>query len=139
MLERRFELETKPQFPEEVQVTCPKVDCVGLGYLGFDTVMCFLCEHQWLATKDQGLHGHSIACWEELPETVKPCPRCGTLIEKDGVCDHLACQCGYEFVWPTLEMYEPEPPEKLFGRGETVGPEDGVMTPTRCVLYTSCN
>ena len=26
---------------------CPQPLCVGLGYLGFDTVMCFICEHQW--------------------------------------------------------------------------------------------
>ena len=35
---------------------------MGLGYLGFDTVMCFICEHQWDAT--EGILGEET----ELPE-----------------------------------------------------------------------
>jgi len=102
-LEKRFELERNQLYPEALQVDCPCWDCVGLGYLGFETVMCFVCEHRWLAERDQlpkaGAHA--------LPGSVKPCPGCGVLIEKDGGCDHMVCQCGYEFLWSTLEMWEP--------------------------------
>ncbi|CAE7244293.1 GBP3, partial [Symbiodinium microadriaticum] len=71
-------------------VDCPQPGCVGLGYLGFDTVMCFICEHQWDAT--EGILGEET----ELPEgeevteaavagvKVKRCPKCHEYIEKNG-------------------------------------------------------
>ena len=44
------------------EVDCPQPGCVGLGYLGFDMVMCFICEHQWDAT--EGILGEET----ELPD-----------------------------------------------------------------------
>mmetsp|Transcript_69571 Transcript_69571/g.148821 ORF Transcript_69571/g.148821 Transcript_69571/m.148821 type:complete len:232 (-) Transcript_69571:65-760(-) len=103
-LERRFELENNDLYPKAFQVDCPRSECVGLGYLGFDTVMCFCCEHQWFARPDQlpkrGAH-------EEPTEAVKHCPRCAVPIEKDGGCDHMTCQCGYDFLWSTMEAWQP--------------------------------
>ena len=39
-----------PSNCKPAQVDCPRPRCLGLGYLGFETVMCFLCEHQWDAS-----------------------------------------------------------------------------------------
>lgn len=105
LLERRFDLESNKLFPERQQVDCPRHECVGLGYLGFETVMCFICEHQWPASRAQKAPFCDFV--QDLPETVKPCPRCGVLIEKDGGCDHITCQCGYDFLWSSLAMWEP--------------------------------
>lgn len=109
-LEQRFDLERNQLYPEEVRVDCPNSNCVGLGYLEFDTVMCFLCEHRWLPGRDQ-LKG--IQPGTDLPKTVKPCPRCDVLIEKDGGCDHMTCQCGWDFMWSTLEMWDPSTPYQM--------------------------
>lgn len=102
-LDTRFYLEKNPLYPAPAQVDCPRPDCVGLGYLGFSTVMCFVCQHQWPARRDQ-----LPTSYDSLPETVKSCPQCGIFVEKDGGCDHMTCQCGHEFVWSTLQMWEPE-------------------------------
>ncbi|CAE7027307.1 GBP3, partial [Symbiodinium sp. KB8] len=89
-LDRRVRLQQNRLYPPAVQVDCPQPGCVGLGYLGFDTVMCFICEHQWDAT--EGILGEET----ELPEgeevteaavagvKVKRCPKCHEYIEKNG-------------------------------------------------------
>lgn len=97
-LRRRTRLQQNKLYPAAVQVDCPKADCVGLGYLGFDTVMCFICEHQWSIAD-------ACAPSEELPGALKACPRCHSQIEKNGGCDHMTCLCGYEFFWTTLLPY----------------------------------
>jgi len=99
-LKKRSQLQNNTFYPAEVQVDCPQLGCVGLGYLGFDTVMCFLCEHQWLAVEGD-------APVEDLPGTLKACTNCHTQIEKNGGCDHMTCRCGYEFFWSTLLPYKP--------------------------------
>lgn len=103
-LDQRFDLERNRLYPEDLRVDCPNPTCVGLGYLEFETVMCFLCETRWHPRRDQL---KSIKVGFELPATVKPCPRCRVLIEKDGGCDHMKCQCGHDFMWSTLEMWTP--------------------------------
>jgi len=102
LLAKRSKLQDNKLYPREVQMDCPRPTCVGLGYLGFDTVMCFLCEHQWPA--DTGK-----SAYEELdPESyrLKQCPRCAEHIEKNGGCDHMTCRCGYQFWWSTLKPYQ---------------------------------
>jgi len=96
-LGRRKRLSCNSLYPASVQVDCPRPGCVGLGYLGFDTVMCFICEHQWSA-----LDGDAPE--DGLPEAlkVKDCPKCHAQIEKNGGCDHMTCRCGHEFYWTTL-------------------------------------
>jgi len=98
-LDKRFHLQNNSLFPEEWQVDCPRSNCIGLGYLGFDTVMCFVCEHQWAA--------HEKRFSPSSSEEVKRCPRCRVYIEKDGGCEHMTCRCGHEFLWSTLKMWEP--------------------------------
>merc|ERR1719198_1212964 len=46
VLQRR-RLRANLLYPSELQVDCPVLGCWGLGYLGFDMVQCFICEHQW--------------------------------------------------------------------------------------------
>lgn len=94
-LAKRARMQQNELYPPAVQVNCPQPGCVGLGYLGFDTVMCFLCEHQWSA-----LDGDTPV--DDLPGTLKACPQCQSQIEKNGGCDHMTCRCGYEFFWSTL-------------------------------------
>lgn len=99
-LDRRSVLQQNVLYPACVQVDCPCPGCVGLGYLGHDTVMCFLCEHQWPA--DNGTKPSDSI--DSLTDT-KACPRCSAPIEKNGGCDHMTCRCGYEFWWSTLNAY----------------------------------
>jgi hypothetical protein len=97
-LDKRFVLQNNSEFPDDWQVDCTRPGCTGLGYLGFDTVMCFVCEHQWAA-------GRKVC--RETSENIKACPRCQVFIEKDGGCDLMSCQCGHEFWWTTLRTFEP--------------------------------
>lgn len=101
---RRRRLQASPLFPAELQIDCPQPGCVGLGYLGYDTSMCFMCEYQWVPGEGAG----------KAPETdiemvmgvaVKKCPKCGEYIEKNGGCDHMTCRCRHEFYWSTLRPY----------------------------------
>jgi len=92
-----------PLYPPAVQVDCPQFGCCGIGYLGAETIMCFVCEHQWDAP---------LAACEEYADDmqaetlkIKMCPQCNVAIEKNGGCDHMTCRCGHEFWWSTLLPY----------------------------------
>eukprot|EP00928_Gymnodinium_smaydae_P034756 TRINITY_DN24564_c0_g1_i2.p1 TRINITY_DN24564_c0_g1~~TRINITY_DN24564_c0_g1_i2.p1 ORF type:complete len:512 (+),score=63.14 TRINITY_DN24564_c0_g1_i2:28-1536(+) len=104
-LEQRRRLQGNVLFPAAAQINCLLPGCLGLGYLGFETVMCFMCEHQWQpesaasATADVNMQ---IA----LGDRIKVCPGCGEHIEKNGGCDHMTCRCRYEFWWSTMEPYK---------------------------------
>lgn len=69
-LQSRACLQQNVLFPTSVQVNCPKRGCVGLGYLGHDTVMCFICEHQWPA--ETGVKPPE--CGYLLDQGLKACP-----------------------------------------------------------------
>lgn len=99
----RRRLQTNELYPPEVQVDCPQAGCLGLGYHGFDTLMCFVCEHQWCANGT----GESVDTNVEmlLGEAIKKCPACGEYIMKNGGCDHMTCRCKHEFFWSTLLPY----------------------------------
>lgn len=95
----RRRLQSNPFYPPEMQEDCPRPGCLGLGYLGFDHVMCWICEHRWVSVGK----GPSE---DDLPNGVKKCPRCKVRISKDGGCDHMTCaQCRHEFWWTTLAPY----------------------------------
>lgn len=34
-----------------------------------------------------------------MPAHMHNCPRCSTLIQKDGGCNHMTCRCGHQFCW----------------------------------------
>eukprot|EP00403_Amphidinium_massartii_P016151 CAMPEP_0178409624 /NCGR_PEP_ID=MMETSP0689_2-20121128/20558_1 /TAXON_ID=160604 /ORGANISM="Amphidinium massartii, Strain CS-259" /LENGTH=264 /DNA_ID=CAMNT_0020030771 /DNA_START=432 /DNA_END=1226 /DNA_ORIENTATION=- len=104
-LTTRCRLQKNPMYPPEMQVNCPQPDCVGLGYLGLDTVMCFCCEHLWMPGESNDK--------QEIPGTmtimgveVKRCPECGNYIEKNGGCNHMKCVCGHEFSWISLKPWK---------------------------------
>jgi len=107
MVAQRRRLRSNPNFPAAVQVDCRQAGCWGLGYLGFDTVMCFICEHQW-SPEDGGVPVPvDVNVEEVMGVKVKKCPKCNEYIEKNGGCDHMTCRCGYEFWWSTLAPYRP--------------------------------
>eukprot|EP00403_Amphidinium_massartii_P040142 CAMPEP_0178444362 /NCGR_PEP_ID=MMETSP0689_2-20121128/39451_1 /TAXON_ID=160604 /ORGANISM="Amphidinium massartii, Strain CS-259" /LENGTH=412 /DNA_ID=CAMNT_0020068557 /DNA_START=34 /DNA_END=1269 /DNA_ORIENTATION=+ len=97
-LERRAHLQRNPLYPAPMQVECPKVGCVGMGYLGFDTVMCFMCEHTWLP-EESGEKPGIPDVEQVMGVAVKKCPNCKEYIEKNGGCDHMTCVCKHEFYW----------------------------------------
>lgn len=96
-LKRRLQLQRNPLYPSPVQVDCPNADCMGLGYLAHETVMCFICEHQW---SSDGARADEIGML-----SFKQCPSCKAYIEKDGGCDHMTCRCRCEFWWSTGAPY----------------------------------
>lgn len=103
IFERRRHVQRNPLFPPSVQVDCPQQGCLGLGYRGFDTVMCFMCEHQWV----EGSGETPETNMSELiaGEFMKKCPNCGEYIIKNGGCDHMTCRCKHEFYWTTLKPF----------------------------------
>lgn len=109
--DRRAELQKNPLFPAHMQVDCRDPACLGIGYLGYDTVMCFICEEQWPAQSCAepiedttaweaylDIDGKAVAC--------KKCPKCAVRITKDGGCDHMTCRmCRHEWWWSTGKPY----------------------------------
>merc|ERR1712039_198814 len=104
LLARRRQLQANELFPAAMQMDCPQDGCVGLGYLGFDTIMCFMCEHQWVP-EDGGGDAPQTDAEHVMGLEVKRCPRCNEYIEKNGGCDHMTCRCRHEFYWTTLKPY----------------------------------
>lgn len=102
--ERRRRLQANELYPAEVQVDCTRDGCLGLGYMGSDTVMCFVCEHQWIAGCQAAPVGEQDV-ETILGEAMKRCPGCGEPIIKNGGCDHMTCRCRHEFYWTTLLPY----------------------------------
>lgn len=101
-LVRRRGLQQNALYPAAVQVDCPRRGCIGLGYLGFETVMCFLCEHSWSGRAGDPEGSNELQDCEVL---VKCCPSCNVPISKNGGCDHMTCVCGHQFWWTTLKAY----------------------------------
>ena len=116
-LERREVLQANKLYPGSLQVNCRQVGCVGIGYLGYETIMCMICEDQWDATEDSvgglriqhGLDADGLLTYTNAAggtNVVKPCPACKTPIDKNGGCDHMRCaSCKHEFWWSTLKPY----------------------------------
>ena len=97
LFDKRKALKSNVYFPSEVQVDCRDPMCVGVGSLGFDHVMCFICEEQWDAVGDMIAEQPAAAM-----AGVKQCPKCQVLIEKNGGCDHMTCKlCRHEWWWST--------------------------------------
>ena len=120
-LDLRKALEANTLYPACMQVECPRPECVGIGFLGFKTIMCFVCEHQWPGQRhrargllnvlvanqilparnlwaDDGV-GAALASGGTLVMKadgsdfvdIKSCPNCMMGIEKTGGCDHMTC------------------------------------------------
>mmetsp|Transcript_7797 Transcript_7797/g.13844 ORF Transcript_7797/g.13844 Transcript_7797/m.13844 type:complete len:534 (+) Transcript_7797:58-1659(+) len=100
---RRRSLQRNILYPAAVQIECPQENCLGLGYRGFDTIMCFMCEHQWIA--DSGEPAATSMSDVVGGELMKQCPNCREYIIKNGGCDHMTCRCKHQFYWTTLKPY----------------------------------
>lgn len=100
-VKQRRRLRNNPIYPAHLQVDCPSPDCWGLGYLGFETVMCFVCERQWSPEDGGAPLTTDLDIEEVMGVKVKKCPKCSEYIEKNGGCDHMTCRCGHEFWWST--------------------------------------
>lgn len=99
-MKQRKRLQQNTLFPTSMQVDCPVDGCLGLGYLGSETIMCFFCEHQWEPEEpntQQDVDPESL-----FGTHIKKCPRCKVYIMKDGGCDHMTCRCRHQFWWSTL-------------------------------------
>lgn len=101
---KRRRLQQNPLYPAHMQVECPRAECLGLAYQGFDTLMCFFCEFQW--ADDTG-DAPELMIGDELVSglNMKQCPNCQAYIIKNGGCDHMTCRCRHEFWWSTLQPY----------------------------------
>jgi hypothetical protein len=102
---RRRRLQENALYPAAAQVDCPDPECWGLGYLGFDLAMCFICERQWAPNEAGAPAPVDVDVEEVMGVKVKRCPGCSEYIEKNGGCDHMTCKCGHEFLWSTLKPY----------------------------------
>jgi hypothetical protein len=102
----RRRLQENALYPAAAQVDCPDPQCWGLGYLGFDLVMCFIFERQWAPGEGGAPAPVDVDVEEVMGVKVKRCPRCSEYIEKNGGCDHMTCKCGHEFHWSTLKPYK---------------------------------
>ena len=78
---------------------------------------CRLCGRAW----QYGDYTHdNLSCGEfaaglqrltrvpAVPAHMHNCPRCSTLIEKDGGCRHMTCRCGHQFCWICGQNWSPE-------------------------------
>jgi len=104
-IKRRLKLKANTLFPAALQVDCPQWSCVGLGYLGNDTVMCFICEHSWAADGEPPPEDGGIHLVDGIEVKMKACPKCKGYIEENGGCDHMTCTCGFQFYWTTLKPF----------------------------------
>jgi len=99
-IETRFRLQANPFYSEEMQVECIKADCIGIGYLGSETIMCMICEEQWAAEEET--IAKPIEDGYELDRHIKRCPGCRVRVEKTGGCNHMKCSlCNFEWWWHT--------------------------------------
>jgi hypothetical protein len=99
--------------------------CNGVLFLADDAncseAFCSLCSSTFCASCDYPPHSPAtcelVRVWEsnggyletgrdedmearKLKHlTTKPCPKCGSRIEKNGGCPHMTCRCKYQFCW----------------------------------------
>lgn len=98
---------------------CPNFSCESLGVLDLkpcgDHVVCHDCKYTWrdqanhtwgdkIGKKISDLTSYDSELLSDLSKVLKgePCPQCGYVIVKNGGCEHMVCQCGYEFCWICL-------------------------------------
>ena len=77
---------------------------------------CFACSADW----HEPITCNMLKTWMKkcsddsettnwLSLNTKDCPKCGTMIEKNGGCNHMTCKsksCRFEFCWLCLQPYD---------------------------------
>ena len=71
--------------------------CHGDWHEGFETCDAY-------QTRDKADDG--IRQWLDDNRDCKKCPKCSVPIEKNGGCNHVACQCGAQICWNCLKHFE---------------------------------
>ncbi|KAI1767212.1 hypothetical protein GGR53DRAFT_518618 [Hypoxylon sp. FL1150] len=74
-------------------------------------LVCTKChaQHGFMSCADyKDLSTGGYAAFEKLKREngIKDCPKCRTPLEKNGGCDHMACQCGAHICWVCLDTFE---------------------------------
>mmetsp|Transcript_20354 Transcript_20354/g.30106 ORF Transcript_20354/g.30106 Transcript_20354/m.30106 type:complete len:383 (-) Transcript_20354:288-1436(-) len=92
---------------------CSKCECPTVGDAESPLITCPICSHQYCFAHGDAHNAtvtcmdHELALAEEshqtrdlLDKTTKPCPNCGSLIEKAGGCNQMKCTtCKIYFCW----------------------------------------
>jgi len=87
-----------------VQCECGRSFCFCCGREAHDPVNCEILK-VWMRKVDKDAETGN---W--LAKNTKDCPKCNTLIEKNGGCNHMTCRmvtCRYEFCWVCLGPWGP--------------------------------
>ncbi|CEO95478.1 RING-type domain-containing protein [Plasmodiophora brassicae] len=95
--EYQGELEAPPAENRPAMISCPQCEKVS----------CMACHELWKAgdlehfgyTCDEFARAKQDGTQAMIRQSTRPCPQCGTRIEKDDGCEHMQCRCGHHFCW----------------------------------------
>ena len=94
--------------PNRPEIHCQSEKCLKENYR-----FCFNCNCQWHENQtcaeyqewkrinDQS--DKEFKTWAQ--KNTRPCPKCGSNIEKNRGCNHMTCPCGYQFCWLCMQEY----------------------------------
>ena len=94
--------------PNRPEIHCQSEKCLKENYR-----FCFNCNCQWHEKQtcaeyqewkrinDQS--DKEFKTWAQ--KNTRPCPKCGSNIEKNRGCNHMTCPCGYQFCWLCMQEY----------------------------------
>lgn len=88
-----------PENPNDTVMKCPKC---GERFC----LQCKVKWHKWKSCEEYRRLNRNIAADQAFIQSqlqkglLRPCPRCGTNVEKNGGCDHMLCKkCGHSYSW----------------------------------------
>lgn len=94
----------KGQYVSDKPVTCRcgHTFCFACGQNWHDPVKCNILR-KWIKKCDDD---SETSNW--IAANTKECPKCRSIIEKDGGCNHMVCKkCRFDFCWVCLGPWEP--------------------------------
>lgn len=96
-------LEGSPEVRAELEKRC--VACSLLFSRNFAIDRIYLYVFLLCSSFGSSLFQHALS-EEWITKHTKPCPQCGTAIEKNLGCNHMTCKkCGYEWCWTCNGKY----------------------------------